>query len=812
MPLLPTVDLRADRHGISTVTTRSKRGDLMDDYIDRSDLGFDDRFAIGQPVPRSEDPVLLRGKGRYSDDVSLPGQAYAIMVRSHYAHGVIRRTETASARSVPGVLAVYTASDLAAGGIGPLPPRQVMNNRDGTAMLSPVRYVLGADKVRHVGEAVAVVIAESVAAAKDAAEAVVVEIDPLPAVTEPGLAAAPDAPQIYDDVPGNVGLDFHYGDSEAVAAAFARAAHVTRLELRANRIIVNAMEPRSANALYDPERGHWTLHIGCQGVFGFRNYIAQVLGVGRDKIRVLTDRVGGSFGMKQPTYPEHYCIMHAARELGRPVKWTDERSGSFVSDTHGRDAQMAAELALDRDGNFLAVRLTGYGNLGATYGAPGPATRNAVRNTLGVYKTPLIEVSTKCVFTTTTPVGAYRGAGRPEANYYMERLVETAAAEMGIDRIELRRRNHIPPEAMPYEAPNGTTYDSGDFSNLLNKAVALADWDGFAARRADSGTRGRLRGRGISDYLELTGPPGREMGGIRFEPNGDVTIVTGTLDYGQGHASPFAQVLATRLGILFRRIRLIQGDSDALIAGGGTGGSKSMIVSGNAIVKAGEKVVEAGRQIAAHVLEAAAADIEFRRGRFVIAGTDRSVGIMELAGKIHAGLQLPPDLPQGLDVADIYDGPPSAFPNGCHIAEVEIDPDTGVVEVVKYTFVNDFGVVINPLLVDGQAHGGIVQGIGQALLEHTVYDEDGQLLTGSYMDYAMPRADDAPFFVHASHPVPAKTNPLGAKGCGEAGCAGALPSVMNALIDALSEFGIRHIDMPATAERVWRAIRSARAA
>jgi carbon-monoxide dehydrogenase large subunit len=783
----------------------------MDDHIDPTVFGLDDRFAIGQPVPRSEDPVLLRGEGRYSDDVSLPGQAYAVMVRSHHAHGVIRGIDTAVARGMPGVLAIYAAADLAAGGIGPLPPRQVMNNRDGTPMLSPVRYVLAADKVRHVGEAVAVIIAEAVAAAKDAAEAVVVDIEPLPAVSEPNQADAPGAPQIYDEVPGNVGLDFHYGDSEAVAAAFARAAHVTRLDLRANRIVVNAMEPRSANAQYDPKRGHWTLHIGCQGVFGFRNYIAGVLGVGRDKVRVLTDRVGGSFGMKQPTYPEHFCIMHAARELGRPVKWTDDRSGSFVSDTHGRDAQMTAELALDRDGNFLAVRLTGYGNLGATYGAPGPSTRNAVRNTLGVYKTPLIDVNTKCVFTTTTPVGAYRGAGRPEANYYMERLVETAAVEMGIDRVELRRRNHIPPEAMPYKAPNGTTYDSGDFTTLLDKAVALADWDGFATRKDESRARGRLRGRGISDYLELTGPPGREMGGIRFEPNGEVTIITGTLDYGQGHASPFAQVLATRLGIPFQRIRLLQGDSDALIAGGGTGGSKSMIVSGNAIVKASDKVVEAGRQIAAHVLEAAAADIEFRAGRFVIAGTDRSVGIMELAVQIHAGLALPPNLPQSLDVAEIVDGPPSAFPNGCHIAEVEIDPDTGMVEVVRYTFVNDFGVVINPLLVDGQAHGGIVQGIGQALRERTVYDESGQLLTGSYMDYAMPRADDAPLFVHASHPVPATTNPLGAKGCGEAGCAGALPSVMNALIDALSEFGIRHIDMPATPERVWQAIRNARA-
>jgi len=652
------------------------------------------------------------------------------------------------------------------------------------------------------------VIAETVAQAKDAAEAAEVDIEALPAVTEPSAATAPGGPRLYDDVPENVGLDFHFGDSAAVAEAFARAAHVTRLELRSNRIVVNAIEPRAALAEYDPARRHFTLHVGCQGVFGFRNYIAGVLGVGRDEVRIMTDRVGGSFGMKQPNMSEYFCLLHAARELRRPVKWTDERSGSFVSDTHGREAQMTAELALDMEGNFLAVRLTGYGNVGATYGAPGPSTRNAVRNTLGVYKTPLIEVTTKCVFTNTTPVGAYRGAGRPEANYYMERLVDTAAREMGIDQVELRRRNHIPAEAMPYKAPNGTTYDSGEFTNLLNKAVALADWDGFAERKEESRARGKLRGRGISDYLELTGPPGREMGGIRFEPNGAVTIITGSLDYGQGHWSPFAQVLATRLGIPFQSIRLIQGDSDELIAGGGTGGSKSMIVSGNAIVGAAEKVVEAGRQIAAHVLEAAAADIEFRAGRFVIAGTDRSVGLMELAARIHAGLELPSGLPAGLDVADIYDGPPSAFPNGCHIAEIEVDPETGVVDVVKYTFVNDFGVVINPLLVDGQAHGGIVQGIGQALRECTVYDEQGQLLTGSYMDYAMPRAEDAPLFMHDFHCVPATTNPLGAKGCGEAGCAGALPSVMNALVDAVAELGIRHIDMPATPERVWRAIRS----
>jgi carbon-monoxide dehydrogenase large subunit len=784
----------------------------MNDVFDPDGLGVDERFAVGQPVPRSEDPVLLKGAGHYSDDVSLPRQAHAVMVRSPVAHGVIRSIGAATARAMPGVLAIYTAAELKAGGVGPLPPRQVMNNRDGTPMAAPTHFALPADKVRHVGEAVAAVIAETVAQAKDAAELVELDIDPLPAVTEPAEADIPGAPLLYDEVPGNIGLDFHFGDSDEVAKAFAGAAHVTRLKLRSNRIVVNAMEPRSAIAEYDGARRHWTLHVGCQGVFGFRNYIAQVFGAGRDQVRILTDRVGGSFGMKQPTYAEYYCILFAARELGRPVKWTDDRSGSFVSDSHGRDHDMLAELALDKDGHFLAVRLTGHGNLGAYYGAPGPATRNAVRNTLGVYRTPLIEVSTKCVFTNTTPVGAYRGAGRPEANYYMERLVEAAAAETGIDRVELRRRNHISAAAMPYKAPNGTNYDSGDFAGVLEDALRLADWDGFAARKEASRARGKLRGRGISDYLELTGPPGREMGGIRFEANGDVTLITGTLDYGQGHWTPFAQVLAHRLGIPFGRIKLLQGDSDELIAGGGTGGSKSMMTSGAAIVEAAEKCVAQGKEIAAHVLEAAAADIEFRGGRFVIAGTDRSIHIIELAEKLRSGLELPAGLPQSLDVANISDGPPSAFPNGCHIAEVEVDPETGLVDVVKYSFVNDFGVVINPLLVTGQAHGGIVQGIGQALRERTVYDEHGQLLTGSYMDYAMPRAEDAPIFESAFHPVPAKTNPLGAKGCGEAGCAGALPSVMNALVDALAEYGIRHIDMPATPERVWRAIRAARSA
>jgi carbon-monoxide dehydrogenase large subunit len=633
-------------------------------------------------------------------------------------------------------------------------------------------------------------------------------------VTSSKAAAQAGAPQLHDGVPNNVAAEFHYGDAEKVAAAFNAAAHVTRLEIPSNRIVVCAMEPRSAIADYNAAEDHWTLRVGCQGVFGLRNGLANILGVARDKVRVLTGNVGGSFGMKSQVYPEYLALFHAARSLGRPVKWTDERSESFVSDSHGRDHEMSAELALDADGNFLAIRLTGYGNLGAYVGrgTPIPPTANAVKNMIGVYRTPVMEVSTKILVTNTQPVGAYRGAGRPEGNYYMERLVDTAAAELGIDRAELRRRNHIPEGAMPHKAPNGTTYDSGEFSAVLDEALQRADWDGFPARKAESRARGLLRGRGIGDYLEVTGPPSQEMGGTRFEPNGDVTIITGTLDYGQGHWTPFAQILHQTLGIPFEKIRLLQGDSHELIAGGGTGGSKSLMASGTAIVQAAEQVIEKGRQIAAQVLEAAVADIEFEDGCFVIAGTDRYVGIMELSEILRSGVAMPEDVPDSLDVQTVMESLPSAFPNGVHVAEVEIDPETGVVGVIRYSMVNDFGMIVNPLLVEGQAHGGVVQGIGQALMERVVFDEDGQFLTGSFTDYALPRASDAIAFQIASHPVPAKTNPLGAKGCGEAGCAGSLPAVMNAVVDALSEYGIRHIDMPATPHSVWRAIQAATAA
>ena len=770
------------------------------------------KFGVGQPVARSEDPKLVRGEGCYTDDVSRPGQVYAVMVRSRHAHGIIRNIDTSAARAMPGVLAVYTGADLQAAGYGTLKNILPLKNRDGTPMRKPPRPALPTDKVRCVGEPVAAVIAETLNQAKDAAEAVVVDIEPLPAVIAMEEADTPDAPQLYEEAPRNIAVDFHYGDSEKVAAAFAQAAHVTRLRMVNSRVVVSAMEPRACIAEYDAATGRFTLHVGCQGVFGMKNQLVDVLGVPPDKVRVLTGNVGGSFGMKAAAYPEYIPCLHAARELGRPVRWTADRSESFLSDHHGRDQVFDCELALDKDGRFLAWRATGYANVGAHLGnvAPLMGTLNIVKNMNSLYRTPAIEVSTKAVFTNTVLVSAYRGAGRPEGNYFMERLIDVAAAEMGIDRVEIRRRNMIQPSEIPYTSPSGSVYDSGDFPGVLDRALKAADWDGFEQRKKESAKRGKLRGRGLGCFLEVTAPASKEMGGIRFEPDGTVTFITGTLDYGQGHATPFAQVLVDKLGIPLDRIRLVQGDSDQLLVGGGTGGSRSGQNSSAAAVEAAEKVIEKGKLIASHLLEASAADIEFARGRFVISGTDRSIGLLELAEKLRGGMNLPPDVPTTLDVSHVSEGVPSTYPNGCHIAEVEIDPETGVVEVVRYVTVNDFGTLLNPMLVDGQLHGGVVQGIGQTLGEMTTYDADGQLLTGSYMDYALPRASTVPNIEVLYHPVPATTNPLGVKGCGEAGCAGALTSMMNAINDALAEFGIRHFDMPATPQRVWQAIQEAK--
>ena len=769
------------------------------------------KYGVGQPVRRTEDPILVQGKGRYTDDLNMPGQAYAVFVRSRNGHGIIKSIDSAAAKDMPGVLAVYTGKDLAAYGF--MKCVVPFKNKDGSEMKKPPRYSLHTDKVRFVGDPIAVVIAETVNQAKDAAEAVEVDIEQLPAVTKASDAAKPGAPQLYDDVPNNVALDYHYGDFAKVAEAFAKAAHVTRLHLVNSRLVVNAMEPRAAIASFDKASSRYTMNIGCQGAFGMKGQLVDILGVKPEQVHVLIGNVGGSFGMKAAVYPEYVPILHAAKELGRPVKWTADRFESFVSDHHGRDHEFEGELALDEKGKFLACRFTGYGNTGAYLGPVSPlmSTLNIVKNAVSVYKVPLIEVSTKVCFTNTVLVSAYRGAGRPEGNYYMERLIDRAAEETKTDRLALRKRNQIRASEIPYKASSGMQYNSGDFPAVFERAVEIADLKGFKQRKRESKKRGKLRGIGIGSYLEVTAPPNKEMGGIRFEDNGDVTIITGTLDYGQGHAAPFAQVLSDRLGVPFEKIRLLQGDSDELLAGGGTGGSRSMYASGQAIVEGAALVVEKGKQIAGFVLEAAASDIEFAKGRFTIAGTDRSVGIMELAEKLRAGLKVPEGVPNTLTVKHVTpEPPPSVFPNGCHVAEVEIDPDTGVIDVVSYKSVNDFGTIINPLLVGGQVHGGVVQGIGQALMENTAYDADGQLLTGSYMDYAMPRAEDVPEIGFESHPVPAGTNALGVKGCGEAGCAGALTSMMNAIVDALSDYGVANIDMPATPERVWQAIQDAK--
>lgn len=765
-------------------------------------------FEVGQPVPRNEDPVLVRGEGRYTDDVSLEGQLYAAFVRSPHAHGVLRGIDISQAEAMKGVVAIYRGEDLAGQGYGLLKCVVEHPNRDGSPIRKPARNALATDKVRFVGDPIAMVVARTAVQARDAAEAVLLDIEILPAVTANEDALKPDAPQLYDDVPGNVVLDYHFGDASKVAAAFASAAHVTKLRIVNSRIVVNPIEPRAAVGTYDRKTGRYTLHAPSQGAFGMRNNLAAAMGVPAERMRLLTGHVGGSFGMKSSVFPEYVVLLHAARLLKKPVKWTDQRSESFVSDYHGRDMVFEAELALDARGRFLATRFSGIGNMGGYLSPVGPmmATTNIGKNSIGMYRTPLVEVQTKCVVTNTAPIGAYRGAGRPEGNYFMERLIDAAAVEMGIDKTVLRRRNLVAPQQLPWATPVGTLYDSGDFPALFAEALKAADWKGYGARQRQSRKAGKLRGRGIGCYLEVTAPPSNEMAGLHFEADGSVTIVTGTLDYGQGHWTPFAQVLTSKLGVPFDKIRLVQGDSDRLIAGGGTGGSKSIMASGSAIMEAGDRVIEKGKLLAAHFLEAGVADLEFGRGRFTIAGTDRAIGIMELAERVRMTPDLPKELPRSLDVDHVFKSAPSAYPNGCHVAEVEIDPETGEVAVVSYVMVNDFGTIVNPLIVAGQLHGGVAQGIGQALYEMTAYDEAGQLMTGSYMDYAMPRAADLPFFSFASQGSPTATNPVGAKGCGEAGCAGSLPSVMNALVDALSPYGVRHVDMPATPQAIWRMI------
>jgi aerobic carbon-monoxide dehydrogenase large subunit len=770
------------------------------------------KYGVGQPVRRKEDDTLVRGKGKYTDDFDLPGQAYAWIVRSSHAHGIIRGIDISAAKAMPGVLGVWTGNDLAAANYGPYTCGLPLKSRDGTPLLQTNRTALMSDKVRYVGDPIAFVVAETLAQARDAGEAVVLDIDPLPAVTSAEEAAKPGAPQLYDHIPNNVALDYHYGDAAKVEAAFAGAVHVTKLDITNTRVAVVAMEPRAALASYDRASERYTIQVPTQGVAGNRQNLAKnILKVPNEKVHLLTPNVGGSFGMKNINYPEYLCILHAAKALGRPVKWTDERSTSFLSDSHGRAGQIHGELALDAEGKFLAVKISGYGNLGAyiTGVAPSPLSLNVGKNLASVYRTPLMSVDIKTVLTNTTLMGAYRGAGRPEANYYMERLIDRAADEMGINRLTLRKRNFIKPQQMPFAAASGVTYDSGDFQGVFNKALEISDHANFARRKKESRKQGKLRGIAVGSYLEVTAPPGVELGKIVFEADGAVRLITGTLDYGQGHATPFAQVLCAQLGVPFESVKLEQGDSDIVHAGNGTGGSRSITASGMAIVEASKLVIEKGKRAAAHLMEAAEGDIEFAGGRFTIAGTDRSIDIIELAKRMREG-KMPEGVPDTLDVDHTTEAVPSTFPNGCHVAEVEIDPETGIVKIVRYTGVNDFGTIVNPMLVAGQLHGGVAQGIGQVLMECVSYDESGQPITGSFMDYALPRAEDIPMMAVGDHPVAAKSNPLGTKGCGEAGCAGSLSCLVNAVLDALAEYGITKIDMPLTPERVWRAIEDAK--
>jgi len=754
------------------------------------------KFGVGQSVPSAEDPALLRGEGLYTADVAYDHQLYLVMLRSAHAHGVIKSIDLSQARTMAGVVAIYTGADMAA--YRPQTSKVPLKNADGSPMLKPLRAALATDKVRYVGDPIACVVAQTQEQARAAAQAVFVDIDPLPCVIESREAVKDGAPLVYDDVPNNVVLDYHYGDGEKVAQAFAAAAHVTRLHLINNRLIVNPMEPRACVGLY--EDGRFTLHLPVQSVMGMRAAASEVLDVPPENIRILAKNVGGSFGMKTAFFPEYICVAHAARHLGRPVKWVDDRSESFLSDHHGRDHEFTCELVLDKDGHFLALRIHGTAGLGAYLTGFGPLipALNVMKHIVGTYRTPLIEIRTKCVLTHAVPVTAYRGAGRPEGNYYLERLVDTAAREMKIDPVDLRKRNHIAPAQLPYTAPSGSVYDSGDFAAVLDEALERADYQGFAAREAESAKQGKWRGIGIGQFLEVTAPGASELGDIKFQSDGTVLLSTGTHDHGQGHWTSFAQIVSGKLGIPFARLRLMQTDSDALVAGAGTGGSKSLMASGNAFLEAADLVIEKARAAAADVLEAAVQDIECVDGVLSVTGTDKSISLLELAATGAS-----------LDVSHVHKLSPSTFPNGVHIAEVEVDPETGEAKVVRYTSVNDFGTLVNPLIVAGQVQGGVVQGIGQCFLEHTIYTQDGQLASGSFTDYAMPRAEHAPQVHFYSKPSPARTNALGVKGCGEAGCAGALTSVMNALTDALARHGVPPVDMPATPLRLFEAIRAA---
>jgi aerobic carbon-monoxide dehydrogenase large subunit len=766
--------------------------------------------GIGRSVIRIEDDALLRGAGQFIDDINLPGQTHAHFLRSPHAHAVIARIDASAAEAAPGVVAVLTGADLAADGIGLISSGYPVKNKDGSPIQAPVWRAMATERVRYVGDTVAVVLAETRIQAEDAATLIDIDYEELPCVTDPIQASQNDGAVIWEDFGSNVALDWETGDKAAVDAAFSRAAHVTRLDVVNNRIMVNSLEPRGAVARYDALDDRYTLYTTTQGSNEIRSSLAKSgLQVPLEKIRVITPPdVGGGFGIKNGLYPEQIVTSWAAKRIGRAVKWYPERTDGFLTDYHARDHRMHGELALDADGKFLALRCQTISNMGAylTGGAPIIPTAGGTRMLTNVYRIDAIHAETQCVFTNTVPIAAFRGAGKPEFCHVVERLVDAAAREMAIDPAELRRRNMVAPTDFPYTTATGLVYDSGEFAGNMDQALNLAGRDSVELRRADAAARGKLLGFGFSTYTEPDGFKDNRVS-MQFDPTGQLSVTLTGHTNGQGHKTVFSQIVSEKLGLPFENINVIQGDTDRIGPGSGSGGSRTTTVAGGAIHHGALEIIAKGKRIAAHMLEASAEDISFDAGQFVITGTDRSIDLVSVATASFSDANLPDDLGLGLEAAHHYVARTYSFPCGCHVCEVEIDQNTGMVDITRYQMVSDFGVVINPMLVEGQLHGGVVQGIGQALNEESLYDPvSGQLVTGSGMDYWMPRAREIPNFDWAVNETRCETNPLGVKGCGESGPTAALPAVINAVVDALAPFGVTHIDMPATPERIWRAI------
>jgi carbon-monoxide dehydrogenase large subunit len=750
---------------------------------------------------------LLKGGGRYVDDVVLPRMAFGYVLRSPHAHAKLLSIDTVRASAAPGVLLVLTGADWKRSGWGDLPVPGGQQRRDGSPMYRSPYPALAQERVRWAGDYVAFVVAETYAQAADAAELIAVDYEPLPAVTSTADAMAPGSPRVWDDCPDNICFVHLAGDKAAADAAFARADHVVRHRLVVNRVTAVTMEPRGCIGDYDAASGHYTLYGQPQGVHTFRSDLAtRVLKVPESKVRVIAGDVGGSFGMKSAIFNEAPLTLLASKLLGRPVKWQSTRSEAFLSDAEARDNVTDAELAIDKNGIFLGMRVKTIANMGAHLQNGTPNFLNNLGTLAGVYRTPAIHADVTAVYTHTNPVRPYRGNGRPESAYVIERLVDLAAAQTGIDPVELRRRNLIPPGTMPFKTGLTFTYDCGEFEQVLNEGLRRADVAGFRKRRADSEKRGKLRGLGISYSIERAGTLGFEGAEIRFDRSGALTLFSGSVTQGQGHETVFKQLVCDRLGVHPDQAEYVQGDTDKVFFGQGTGGSRSATLAGSAFHGAIDKIIEKGTKLAAHLLDVDAADVKFADGIFSSPKTNRTLTMQEVARAAANPDKLPAGMEGGLTATSVYKAEVENYPNGCHVCEVEIDPETGEVAIARYTVVDDVGTVLNPLLLHGQIHGGVVQGIGQILMEDIRRDSSGQPLTGSFMDYAMPRAGDVGDIAVDSHPVPTKTNPIGVKGAGEAGCVGALPAVANALVDALSEFGVRHIEMPATPERIWRAI------